>query len=534
VPDAAGLAGGTGRPAGRAAYRNVLVNDLVQDRDGKKMSKTRGNTVDPFALFDRFGADVVRWYLLSASPAWSPTRFDEEGLVDVAGGFFGTLRNVYKFFVLYANQDGIDPQALDMSGVARPEADRWLLSRLANLIGATREEMDRYDHMRATRGIQRFVVEDLSNWHIRRARRRFWGAELTDDKKSVYATTWEALVAVAQLIAPFAPFLADEIYGNLAGGAEADSRSGMNPGAGDGSAPGALGMGAPGSGGSGTKGSVLRADRSGARPSAARSVHLTDFPEARDADRDAALEEKMDLVRGIVSLGRGVREKERLKVRQPLQSVLVDGKLESLVGGMTDLIEEELNIKQVVFAADVGAYMDYALKPDFKAAGPVFGPKVKAFAAALGALKGADAAAFVSGLGAPSAAMLTVDGEEIAVTADLVDVKIGAKEGFAVAAEGGIFVILDTTLTPALLQEGLAREFVSKIQQMRKAEKLEMMDRIEVFYEGDEDVVAMVRANAAYIMRETLADGVTRAASAGQDDIDLNGHAAKLGIRKNG
>jgi len=233
-----------------------------------------------------------------------------------------------------------------------------------------------------------------------------------------------------------------------------------------------------------------------------------------------------------------VREKERLKVRQPLPAVLVDGRYREQVGGMEDLVMEELNIREVRFAEDASAYMDYVLKPNFKAAGPVFGPKVKAFAAALAGLSGGDAVKFVAALegGAGAGAALRVDGEEVNVTADLVDVKVSAKEGFAVGMEGGLFVILDTTLTPALVQEGLAREFVSKVQQMRKSAGLEMMDRIEIGYseEGGSEIARMAGEYAAYIKKETLADalGSITADMTAVQDVDLNGRAARIGIRK--
>ncbi|MDR1953668.1 MAG: isoleucine--tRNA ligase, partial [Clostridiales Family XIII bacterium] len=303
---------------GRAPYRNVLVNDLILDKNGKKMSKSKGNTVDPFLLFDKYGADATRWYLLYTSPAWSPTKFDEDGLKEVAGKFFGTLRNIYYFFVLYSNQDGIDPRTFEVDYAARPELDRWILSKYNNLIRDCISDMDTYDHMKAVRRIQNFTVEDFSNWYIRRARRRFWGEELTEDKQSVYATAYEILVGLAKLAAPIAPFIADEIFTKLTGG---------------------------------------------------ENVHLALYPEADQSRIDEALERKMDLVRDLVRLGRSVREKARIKVRQPLPAALIDGKYESVIGGVTDLIKEELNIKDVLFRQDIGAYMNYSLKPDFKAAG---------------------------------------------------------------------------------------------------------------------------------------------------------------------
>ncbi|MDR1798200.1 MAG: isoleucine--tRNA ligase [Clostridiales Family XIII bacterium] len=474
--------------AGRASYRSCLVNDLILDKNGEKMSKSKGNTVDPFAMFDKYGADATRWYLLSTSPAWVPTKFDEEGLSETAAGFFGTLRNVYKFFVLYANQDGVDPREWSGRG-SLAEADRWVLSRLAGVVAGVRADMDAYDHMHATRRIQEFVVEDLSNWYIRRSRRRFWGSELTEDKKAVYATTFEVLVTVSRLMAPFAPFLADEMYQNLTGGEDVSA-----------------------------------------------SVHLTAFPEAREDDVDPALEERMEVVRQVVSLGRAVREKERLKVRQPLPAVLVDGRYQPLIGGMADLIMEELNIKEVRFAEDRAAYMDYQLKPNFKAAGPVFGPKVKLFAAALAALGGEEAAAFVASLEAGGqGSPLLVDGEETRVTADLVDVKISAKEGFAVGMEGGVYVILDTALSPELLREGLARELVSKVQQLRKSADLDMMDRIAIYCAADEEVGAMLAEYDAWIRQETLADEITGtqpSPATEAQEYDLNGHKAMLGIAK--
>ena len=246
---------------GQAPYRNVLVNDLILDKNGKKMSKHVGNTVNPFEMLDKYGADATRWYLLHTSPAWSPTKFDEEGLIEITSKFFGTLRNVYNFFVLYSNQDNIDIGKVFVDYRKRPELDRWILSKYNRLIDYVTEEMNRYDHMKTVRKIQNFVVEDLSNWYIRRARRRFWAEELTEDKKSVYATTYEILVGVAQLMAPFAPFISDEIYTDLTG---------------------------------------------------AESVHLSFFPKS-DADLiDEKVEERMDLVRDMVALGRGIREKERI------------------------------------------------------------------------------------------------------------------------------------------------------------------------------------------------------------------------------
>ena len=472
----------------KSNFRNCLVNDLILDKDGHKMSKSKGNTVDPFILFDKYGADATRWYLLYTSPAWTPTKFNEEELSEVAGKFFGTLRNVYQFFVLYANIDGIKPERV-LSAAGRNESDRWLLSRLANLITSIRDEMDAYEHTRAVRKIQNFVIEDLSNWYIRRSRRRFWapeedGIETAADKQSVYDTTYEALLTIAGLMAPFAPFLSDELYLNLTGAESFDTD---------------------------------------------KSVHLSDFPVAREEDKDAMLEEKMDLVREIVSLGRGVREKEKLKVRQPLMRVLLDKKHEPLIGGMTELIKDELNIKGVDFLEDVSEYMNYEIKPDFKAAGPIFGKDVKAFASALADMTATEVKELEV---APKA--ISIGGRDFEITMDLLDIRVNAKEGFAVAMEGGLFVIVDTALTDELAQEGLAREFVSKVQQLRKQKDLEMMDRIRIVYESDDEVASAVQVWNDYIAGETLADEISMVNESNSDvlEYDLNGYKAKIDLSK--
>ena len=461
---------------GKSPYKNVLVNDLILDKEGKKMSKSRGNTVSPFELFDKYGADATRWYLLSVSPAWSPTKFDEDGLIDVVSKFFGTLKNVYNFFVLYSNQDDMDPSALDVPYENRPELDRWILSKYNQLVKDVTEYMDSYDHMKSVRAMTDFVAEDLSNWYIRRARRRFFAEELTEDKKSAYATTYEVLVGVAKLIAPFAPFLSDEIYTNLTG---------------------------------------------------EETVHVAYFPKADETLIDKGVEERMDLVRALVTLGRGTREKEKIKVRQPLGSVLVDGKYEAIISDLTDLIKEELNVKEVVFEKELDKYMNFSLKPNFRAAGPVFGSKVKAFG---GAMAKVNAAEFVAQMEAEGKVAIDLDGETFEVTRELVDIRIAAKEGFAVAMENNIFTIVDTTLTDELIDEGLARELISKVQQMRKQKDFEMMDNITITIEADDAVKAAVAKHAEYIQKETLAVAIAEAEVA--EKFDLNGHKTGIAVER--
>lgn len=458
---------------GKAPYKNVLVNDLILDKTGKKMSKSKGNTVDPFQLFDKYGADAPRWYMLQGSPAWTPTKFDEDGLIETVSKFFGTLKNVYNFFVLYANQDDIDPREFDVPVSERPELDRWLISRFNKLVKEVTEHMDSYDHMRTVRAIQEFVAEDLSNWYIRRARRRFYQEGLTDDKKAVYKTTYDVLVGITKLMAPFAPFLSDEMYINLTG---------------------------------------------------EESVHLAFFPEYDATLIDENSEERMEVVRTLVGLGRGVREKEKIKVRQPLSSVLVDGKYEELIGDLTPLIMEELNIKEVKFEKDLTTYMNYQLKPNFKVAGPVLGKNIKEFGQLL-AKSNPDE--FVG----KENFKVTLGGEEFDMTADMIDVKINAKEGFAVAMENNIFTILDTNLTAELIDEGLAREIVSKVQQLRKQHDFEMMDRITITLAADDEVKSAVEKHAEYIKSETLADELKLADAA--DKFDINGHETGILVEKN-
>ena len=462
---------------GKAPYKNVLVNDLILDKEGKKMSKSKGNTVDPFALFDKYGADVARWYLLYTSPAWTPTRFDEDGVQEIQSKYFGTLRNVYNFFVLYSNQDGIDVKSLSVDPVDRSELDRWILSRYNKLVQEVTAAMDNYEHMKAVKKITDFVAEDLSNWYIRRARRRFYADEMTTDKMSVYLTTYEVLTGAVLLSAPFAPFIADEMYTKLTD---------------------------------------------------EYSVHLAAFPKCDESLIDADLEEKMELVRTIVTLGRGEREKEKIKVRQPLNAILVDGKYEEVIGNMIPLIQEELNIKGVVFEKEIDKFMDYSLKPDFRKAGPVLGKNIKEFGKVLAE---GDAKALIAELGANGKIVLTLGGEAVDITEDLVEVRVTAKEGFAVGTDRGVFVILDTKITPELISEGLARELISKIQQMRKQKDFDMMDNIVITVNADDESKAAFEEHKDYIMKETLATGFEYTSEA-LEVFKLNGHETGIDVAK--
>ncbi|QUH20009.1 isoleucine--tRNA ligase [Alkaliphilus sp. B6464] len=463
---------------GVSPYKNVLVNDLILDKEGRKMSKSRGNTVDPFELFDKYGADALRWYLLFVSPAWTPTKFDIEGLKEVQSKFFTTIQNVYAFFTLYANTDEINPKDFFIEYKDRPELDRWILSKYNSLIAEVTKELEIYDLTKAVRKIQDFLNEDLSNWYIRRARRRFWATELTEDKKAVYNTTYEVLVGIAKMVAPFAPFISDEIYQNLTGEA---------------------------------------------------SVHLADYPVVNYELISKDVEERMDLVRDLVGLGRAARAQAKIKVRQPLQKILVDGKYEDLISDLVPLIEEELNIKEVIFEKNLRDFMNFSLKPDFKTAGPVLGSKIKSLGKALAQL---EASEVVPKLEAGGNIELDLDGDITTITKDYVMITIAAKEGFTVEMANNLFVILDTTLTEELINEGLAREFISKVQQMRKSSGFEVADNINIYFDGNDEVAKAVEIHKDYIMQETLAITVERVKDDSLEKQNLNDHDTGIKVEK--
>lgn len=463
---------------GKAPYKNVLVNDLVLDKEGKKMSKSRGNTVDPFKLFDQYGADVLRWYLVYVSPPWTPTKFDEDGLREVESKFFRSIRNVYNFFSLYANTDAIDPREFFIEYKDRPEIDRWILSKYNSLLKEVKVNMDIFELTKVVRDIQDFVIEDLSNWYIRRNRRRFWSTELDDDKKAVYNTTYEILVGLCKMIAPFVPFISEEIYQNL---------------------------------------------------TESESVHLEIYPDTDSTLIDKELEEKMDLVRDLVGLGRASRESVRIKVRQPLKEVVIDGKYEEMIKDLVPLIMEELNVKEVVFEKDLSQFMNYSLKPNFKVAGSILGKKIKSFGKALNELNAHET---VDKLETGEKLVLNLDGEDTEIIKDYVFVTISSKEGFDVAMENNRFVILDTTLTPDLVNEGYAREFVSKIQQMRKNNGYEVLDNINIFYNGSDEIKAAIDEYEEFIKSETLAKSIERVAEEDLEKQDLNGQMTGIKLER--
>ncbi len=461
---------------GVAPFKNVLVNDLIQDAEGKKMSKSKGNIVEPFTTMKEYGADVVRFYLPYVSPVWTPLRFDMNGLKEVYSKFFNPLKNTYSFFALYANTDNIDIEKCKVPYAKREEIDKWLLSKYNKLLKYVTESYDEYDLNKVVKAVTEFVSEDLSNWYIRRNRKRFWASELDNSKKSVYITTYEVLEGLCRMIAPVVPFVTDEIYTKLTG---------------------------------------------------EKSVHLSDYPKYNNKLIDEHIEERMDLVRSLISIGRFVREETKIKVRQPLSEALLDGKNKDLISDLVPLIQEELNIKEVVFVDDLNEYMNLSVKPNFKVVGKVFGPLIKEFQTKLESLTSEE----ISTLQKGGTLTMEIGGEEKEVTLEMVDIRISSKEGFNVGMENNNFIILDTTLTDELVLEGIAREMVSKVQQLRKNKDFNVADRITLYYNGDEEVDKCVNTFADYIKNETLSLEIVKKENL-KELADLNGHECYIDVER--
>lgn len=431
---------------GKAPYKNVLVNDLLLDKNGQKMSKSRGNGVDPFKLFDEYGADVVRFYLLHVSPCWTTTKFDEEGLKEINSKFFSTLKNTYTFFTMYANIDLIDPKDFNIDYNERPLIDKWILSRYNTLIKNVTDSLNEFDMTKSVRFINSFVNDDLSNWYIRRNRNRFWSSNLDLDKKSVYKTTYEVLVGLCKLSAPFIPFITETMYQNLTGNL---------------------------------------------------SVHLEDFPVTNKNLIDEKLEEEMNLVRDLISLGRQTRENTKIKVRQPISEIILDNKYKKSLEKLENLIFEELNVKKITYKNNLSVYMNFEFKPNFKIAGKVFGSKIKDFSTYLSNMTHEKYESI-------NELEITLDNDTFTITKEFIDVKINAQEDFDISMEDGKFVILNTTLTEELILEGIARELISKVQNIRKAKDFEIMDKIKIYYNEEETFTKVLKLFSDLIKEETL------------------------------
>ena len=461
---------------GKTPYKNVLVNELLLDKYGHKMHKSKGNAVEPFSIMEKYGAETVIWYLAYVSPTWTPLKFDEEGLKEVHSKFFNPLRNTYSFFQMYANIDNININECNVKIEDREEIDKWLISKFNKLVLDCTEAYDKYDLNDVVKRITSFVSDDLSNWYIRRNRNRFWASELDNSKKSVYITTYEILTNLCKLCAPIIPYTTEEIYKDLTN---------------------------------------------------EESVHLCDFPKYNEKLINEEIEVKMDLVRDLISTGRYVREETKIKVRQPISKCLIDGKYESILGDLVNLIKEELNVKEVVFVSDLTKYMNFTIKPNFKVCGAMFGPKMKDYQTALSDLDKDN----IDLLLKEETITIDFDGGRLDITPDMVDVRIDAKEGFNVGMVNNKFIILNTELTRDLLLEGLARESISKIQNLRKTTGLEISDRIKLYYNGDDEIKETFNMFKKYIMDETLSI-VFEESNDNLDIIDINGHNVGIKIEK--
>jgi isoleucyl-tRNA synthetase len=441
------------------AFKNVIANGLVLDKNGNKMSKRLGNAVDPFATIAQYGPDATRWYMISNAPPWDNLKFDQAGITEVQRRFFGTLFNTYSFFALYANLDGFQVGASSVPVVERTELDRWILSKLQSLLAEVRGHYDNYDPTKAARAVQDFVTDQLSNWYVRLSRRRFWKGELTTDKQAAYETLHECLSTVAQLMAPIAPFFADWLYGNLTKGQEA-----------------------------------------------AESVHLTYLAEADTSLIDTALEERMELAQRISSLTHSLRKKSVLKVRQPLQRILVpvlNDSTKEQVGKVEDLICAEVNVKHVEFLDDTSGVLVKSVKPNFKRLGQVYGPRLKAVGARIQTLTNDE----LSQLEKQGELAVEVEGETLTLHLDEVEIRTQDLPGWLVATDGPLTVALDVTLTEELRQEGLARELVNRLQNLRKDSGLEVQDRIQVTLgaSAPAELQAAVQRFGDYIREEVQA-----------------------------
>ncbi|MCI5789657.1 MAG: isoleucine--tRNA ligase [Tenericutes bacterium] len=461
---------------GQTPYKNVLVNDLLLDKYGQKMHKSRGNAISPFEVMNKYGADTVRFYMLYASPVWTPLKFDEDGLKEIYSKYISTFKNAYSFFEMYANADNIDPREYNIPVKDRELIDRWLISKLNDLIEKVNEAYQEYDLNKAARAIVPFLNDDLSNWYIRSNRRRFWDSELTESKKAVYLTTYEVLVALCKLCAPMTPFITEEIFTKLTG---------------------------------------------------KESVHLEDFPVENTDLVDSSVEERMDLVRDVCSLGRFAREEANIKVRQPISSLILPKSDEMIIGDLLPIITEELNVKKVEFKDDMSEYLEYIVKPNFKVLGKTLGPKIKLLQEALTKLSSNE----VTKLTEKGSITIKLGDEDFELTNEMVLVSLKQKEGYASTSNNKTCVVLNTELTEDLILEGLAREFVRKVQSLRKDADFVITDHIKVYYKGTKAVHEMLDKYRDYVMGEVLGDELIEDESL-TDECELNDEKACIKVER--
>ena len=471
------------------AFKNIISNGLVLDKNGNKMSKRLGNAVDPFEVLEKYGADAVRWYMISNSQPWDNLKFDVDGVDEVRRKFFGTLYNTYSFFALYANVDGFTGKEKEIPVAERPEIDRWIISLLNTLVADVTRYLENYDPTPAARAIQEFVGENLSNWYVRLNRKRFWGGGLSDDKLAAYQTLYSCLETVAQLSAPFAPFISDRIFTDL------NAVSGRH---------------------------------------SEVSVHLSSFPVADASLVDRDLEEKMALAQKVSSMVLALRRKVNIKVRQPLSKILIpvlDPVVKEHIEAVRSLILSEVNIKDLEFIEDTTGVITKRIKPNFKTLGPRYGKQMKQISALVAAFSQAD----IAQLERTDSWTTEIDGVKIEATAADFDITSEDMPGWLVTTEGKLTVAMDITLTDELRKEGLARELVNRTQNIRKDSGFEVTDKIRVTFEKNDALRAAVSAYRDYIATQVLAVEILETESltdAATQELDLDDMTVKVLVKR--
>ncbi|WP_302626056.1 isoleucine--tRNA ligase [uncultured Eubacterium sp.] len=467
----------------KAPYKNVIVLGHVQDENGQKMSKSKGNAVDPFEALEKYGADAIRWYFYINSAPWLPNRFHGKAVEEGQRKFMGTLWNTYAFYVLYAEIDQFDPMKYELDYDKLSVMDKWLLSRMNSMVRSVDENLGSYRIPEAARALDEFV-DEMSNWYVRRSRERFWAKEMPQDKINAYMTLYTALVTVAKAAAPMIPFMAEDIYQNL----------------------------------------VRSVDKN-----AAESVHLCDFPKVNAAHINSELEDNMDRVLKVVVLGRACRNKSNIKNRQPIGKMFVKADFE-LSEFYKEIIEEELNVKEVDFTDDVRAFTSYSFKPQLRTVGPKYGKflgKIKE------ALAGLDGNAAMDKLNAGEALVFDFDGNEVVLSMEDLLIEMAQVEGYVSEGEGDLTVVLDTNLSSELIEEGFVREIISKIQTMRKEAGFEVMDKIIVNIDKNVTIQSVIRDNLDEIKSEVLAEHVEFDRINGYEkEWNINGEKVTLSVEK--
>ena len=467
----------------KAPYKNVIVLGHVQDENGQKMSKSKGNAVDPFDALNKYGADAIRWYFYINSAPWLPNRFHGKAVVEGQRKFMSTLWNTYAFFVLYADIDNFDPTKYELNYDQLPVMDKWLLSRLNTTVQAVDNDLANYKIPEAARALQEFV-DEMSNWYVRRSRERFWAKGMEQDKINAYMTLYTALVTISKAAAPMIPFMTEEIYQNLVRSVDKD---------------------------------------------AIESIHLCDFPKVEEAWINKELEDDMEELLKIVVLGRAARNTANIKNRQPIGTMYV--KADKEMGEFyTDIIADELNVKEVKFASDVESFISYSFKPQLRTVGPKYGKLLNGIRKALSEINGTEA---MNELRTTGLLTLDIDGNKAELSEEDLLIETAQTEGYVTEADGDISVVLDTNLTPELIEEGFVREIVSKVQTMRKEAGFEVMDKIHIYAKDNDKILELMKNHKEEIMSEVLAEDMTLGTTDGYvKEWNINKEPVVLGVAK--